>query len=1462
MANTKRPHWLQRFGSSISLLSLLSLVIFPAGMSFNIPKAYAATYTVTSTSDSGAGTLRQAILDANANVGADSITFDPSLAGSTITLTSPMESITESVSIDGSTSGGVVTITGGFNSFVFNSGTAHSVTGLTLGNSSIVVQSGASDVTIGGLGSLGLSLTAGSISIEGSDVDVINVSTAPGFSAGAVIDVASTASNVNLGSTSSGGGLDLTSSGGRPIQIGGDNVTLVNSDITYNGADPLPAIEIEADAENTLIGGSSSSERNVIGGTATAPGITSSGSDVTISGNYIGTNTDGTAADANQTGIRINGGDGITIGGATTAHGNVISGNTDNGIDIISGATDITIQNNIIGLNASGLAAISNGGHGVSSQVGFTLSDNIISGNTTSAVSLRDEASSIDGVVVSGNKVGTDITGTSAIANGQGISLGSTFGAYTLTNVTVQNNLISGNTGKGLILQDDNPSPTANFNIWGNKIGTDVTGLLDMSNEGGIDSSASDIDMDASIDTSKRNIIVDTLEEGCIRFDGASYSVVKGNYCGVGADGVTEFPGGIGIQVSGESHTNIIGGITSAEKNLICSGENININFGIGGSGDGNTFRGNDAVCSVEVPIVPFGDLVAPLIMRFPGATGNNGYDAPSVDAATGTSVSGSDACADCAVDLYAKNADNGGIYIDSATADGSGDFSFTGLNLSGYTHVIATYTDADGSTSPSSLTFAIASNAAPSIGTVSAVAATDGSQSVTATISSLDDSDDDALQLKVEYSVNGGDSWQSATVSTPASGTVDNEDTYQISGLDTSSGAISNFTFEWEAGVDASGVDVSNARLRVTSSDALADSSAASSADFELDTASPAAPSLSYAESFSTNDLVVTGTGTEATSNIYIDGVDTGTDTDGSGNLSVSITVLGSGSFTKTLTVVDSFGNTSSPALINSTRVITTTGGTGAGGSGGSGGASGSNSNNSTTPPSSTEGESMAGENQNVVETPIESSEEESVEEEVIPEEVVVEEKVTPEEVVVEEVVIPEEVTIEETPIVEPVVPVQTPTEIIVETPRDAFVDSEPAAQSSVTSSVATNSETFGEVTEYGVPEILVQLATGGGRGAIDRFDPTGDQDNDGVYNYEELLYFCDLSRSDTDGDGLSDVQEIFGGTSCNSYDSDGDGLSDSQDAEPLSYQMPEVDSQVLTRYTEEYLASAENSETAPSIQVADTDGDGLSDWLELSLKTNPKEADSDKDGLEDGVERSLYGTDPTTSTSKEELEHLRFSNLNSCSAVEQGGVRFVGHGLANTPVFIYRVAEDGEQVLVGEAVSDERGVFQTLAYGFEPGENNVFATSGKTRRDIVQITPIAKIQVLENGGIAAPSLVENGLSGDRGTAQIALNTEPGKELFVTWQSTVFSNVLIADASQVSLNKALPQGDHTVTWQARDLESGVCSSPEQRIFNVTHAGFVNLGAAEKAPLSSFLGAALILASLAGLGYAFQKKRS
>jgi hypothetical protein len=60
-----------------------------------------ANFIVTNNEDSGAGSLRQAITEANNTNGADTITFDANLSGQTITLTGDQLEITDSVTIEG-----------------------------------------------------------------------------------------------------------------------------------------------------------------------------------------------------------------------------------------------------------------------------------------------------------------------------------------------------------------------------------------------------------------------------------------------------------------------------------------------------------------------------------------------------------------------------------------------------------------------------------------------------------------------------------------------------------------------------------------------------------------------------------------------------------------------------------------------------------------------------------------------------------------------------------------------------------------------------------------------------------------------------------------------------------------------------------------------------------------------------------------------------------------------------------------------------------------------------------------------------------------------------------------------------------------------------------------------------------------------------------------------------------------
>ncbi len=69
--------------------------------------ALANTYTVTSTADAGAGSLRQAILDANANSGTDTIAFNiPGSGVHTIAPATPLPNLTSPVTVDGYTQPG------------------------------------------------------------------------------------------------------------------------------------------------------------------------------------------------------------------------------------------------------------------------------------------------------------------------------------------------------------------------------------------------------------------------------------------------------------------------------------------------------------------------------------------------------------------------------------------------------------------------------------------------------------------------------------------------------------------------------------------------------------------------------------------------------------------------------------------------------------------------------------------------------------------------------------------------------------------------------------------------------------------------------------------------------------------------------------------------------------------------------------------------------------------------------------------------------------------------------------------------------------------------------------------------------------------------------------------------------------------------------------------------------------
>ena len=207
--------------------------------------------------------------------------------------------------------------------------------------------------------------------------------------------------------------------------------------------------------------------------------------DNVIEGNFIGTNATGTAALPNGGGVILVSGSNNTIGGMTPAARNLISGNMADGVFLGFGSNPNILQGNFIGTDVTGSMALGNGQRGVTSG-GLNLigGDTAAAGNVISGNNRGIEVGSGD--IIQGNFIGTDLTGTIGVPNvniGVNHAVGaSTIGGLTSTPGTPPGNLISGNGIAGLVIA----FPAAGDTVQGNIIGADITGTHPLGNELGI----------------------------------------------------------------------------------------------------------------------------------------------------------------------------------------------------------------------------------------------------------------------------------------------------------------------------------------------------------------------------------------------------------------------------------------------------------------------------------------------------------------------------------------------------------------------------------------------------------------------------------------------------------------------------------------------------------------------------------------------------------------------------------------------------------------------------------------------------------------------------------------------------------------------------------------------------------------------------------------------------------------
>jgi titin len=201
-----------------------------------------------------------------------------------------------------------------------------------------------------------------------------------------------------------------------------------------------------------------------------------------FAGNFVGTSPTGTTrlgGAATFQAIQLNGGTANRIGGSAPADRNLIVGGS---LFLNSGVLGTLIQGNYFGTNAAGTQSLAIEGlslihgQGPGTVVGGASAGNLL---VTEANALGIGA---DDWVVTGNRIGTDVTGTVALASGSiGIDVRNAASRTRIGGPGAAGNLISGFVF-GIQIGDSADDST----VQGNKLGTDLTGTLPIPNGDGI----------------------------------------------------------------------------------------------------------------------------------------------------------------------------------------------------------------------------------------------------------------------------------------------------------------------------------------------------------------------------------------------------------------------------------------------------------------------------------------------------------------------------------------------------------------------------------------------------------------------------------------------------------------------------------------------------------------------------------------------------------------------------------------------------------------------------------------------------------------------------------------------------------------------------------------------------------------------------------------------------------------
>ncbi|MET0649996.1 MAG: Calx-beta domain-containing protein [Pyrinomonadaceae bacterium] len=515
--------------SLVTFFGLLGLFILTAGfLDFTQPAARAASvFVVNSTGDGadsntadnlcndGAGncTLRAAIQQANATPGTDTVNFQIGTGVQTIVLNTVLPDVSDPIIIDGTTQPGyggtpLVEIKGKDEGFAGIPWVLH----ITAGGSTVRA------LAVGHFDFAGILLgTEGANDAGGNKVESCygglradGVTPASRFASGACVQIADSPNNI-IGGTSVAG-RNVLSGCSRGVEILGIKSTgnLIQSNFIGTNAAGTAAVGVQVtgvqigNASNNVIGGDTAAARNIISGNREAGiRITGSAAGNAVKSNYIGMDAAGTAALPNLTGVALFSGNNV-VGGLAPLPGEA-PGNriVSQSVSLQINGSGVIVQGNLLGTNVTGSSAFTIGIFSFAQNVviGGTQpgARNVISGFRT-GISIEFGAA-----VIQGNYVGTDLSGTAARGNIIGISVAGSGGQIGGTTPGA-GNLISGNR-QGLVLRG------AGVTVQGNLIGTDASGAAPLPNQ-------------------ETGIFIDGRPTDLS--DGASASVVGGTAAGAG----------------------------------------------------------------------------------------------------------------------------------------------------------------------------------------------------------------------------------------------------------------------------------------------------------------------------------------------------------------------------------------------------------------------------------------------------------------------------------------------------------------------------------------------------------------------------------------------------------------------------------------------------------------------------------------------------------------------------------------------------------------------------------------------------------------------------------------------------------------------------------------------------------------------------------------------------------------